>query len=199
MSAFVTATYIVLWILVVVQFFAILAMYHHFGEMYLGTPDGREAQGPKVDARLRPLATADLDGNHVLLPLHSNPALLLFTSTKCPLCEKLLPELNDFANAHGDTRLMVICAGDERSVREWSSGVTKPVHVIADRGQQISRQYDVGSIPFCVGIDETGTVRVAGLLNTRRGLEEAIEIVHMRGRRSEDTDRLHNALAFTEL
>ncbi|MGH2442582.1 MAG: hypothetical protein ACRDFX_05410 [Chloroflexota bacterium] len=93
-------SYVALWIVVAVQFLATFALYHHFGQMYLGSEKGRDAQGPKVESRFKPLDTWDIVGHPVVLPVPGAAAITLFTSTSCPLCDKLRPQLRSFADAH---------------------------------------------------------------------------------------------------
>jgi hypothetical protein len=179
MSGPFVATYITLWIVVVVQFVGIFALYHHFGQMYLGSPEGREAQGPRIEAKLKATDTRDLAGDPLVLPTPSKAAIMVFASTQCPLCDKLRPQIGQFADAHRGVETLIICSGERAAVLEWASGLPTTVRVIPDPAHRIARHYDVLNLPFCVGVDDTGLVRIAGVVNTRRGLEEAIELVEV--------------------
>ena len=50
MSGPLLGSYIALWILVAVLSVAVFALYHHFGQMYLNSREGRETQGPDLGA-----------------------------------------------------------------------------------------------------------------------------------------------------
>lgn len=174
-------TYVTLWVIVVVELVAIFALYHHFGQMYLSSPVAREEQGPRVDARLKSMDARDLEGDPVVLPARGTGVLMLFTDTNCPLCERLRPQLGQFAHEHPDVELLLICSGENALVRDWARDVPKPVRVVADPTHRIGRYYDVTNLPFCVAVDHAGLVRVAGIVNTPRGLEEAVAVMQMAG------------------
>jgi thiol-disulfide isomerase/thioredoxin len=165
----------------VVQLVAIFALYHHFGRIYFSSREGRENQGPKVDSNLRSRDLRDIAGDPVVLPPRGMPAVLLFTDTRCPLCDKLRPQLRSFAEAHADIQTVVICSGDRAAVGDWASGIAAAVPVVSDPGHRVAAYYDVVSIPYCVAVDDTGTVRGAGLVNSRSGLEEAAELANPPG------------------
>lgn len=170
-------TYLALWIVVIVQLIAIFALYHHFGETYLGTPEGRLRQGPTVESKLKSLTVKSLKNQHIILPAVQNDTLLVFTSTDCPLCDKLRPDLIDFAKGHPTVQTIVICSGSSDEVREWAINLSDEVRVVPDPAHRVAIHYDVRNLPFCVGTDQGGIVRIGGVVNTRRGLEEALEVV----------------------
>jgi hypothetical protein len=178
-----SVTYISLWIVVLVQLIAIFALYHHFGQMYLSSPEGRVNQGPKVESKLKSLAVRSLEDQPLVLPAVQSDSLLVFASTDCPLCDRLRPDLIGFAKDHPTVQTIVICSGSRNEVREWAAYLSDEVRVVPDPAHRVAIHYDVRNLPFCVGTDEGGIVRIGGVVNTRRGLEEALEVVQkMSGR-----------------
>jgi len=167
-------SYIALWVIVAVQFVASFALYHHFGQMYLNSREGRATQGPSVASNLKPLVVHDVGGTPLSLPLPKTSLLMMFVSTSCPLCDKLRPELGRFAESHTDLETLVICAGDRDAVRRWATGLTA-TRVVADPGYQIATHFEVGLVPFCIGVDYNGTVRTKGIVNDRAVLDMAAQ------------------------
>jgi len=170
-------SYVVLWVVVGAQLLAIMALYHHFGEMYLGkTREGRASQGPEVSSKLRRVETQDLAGNAIVLSESSRPSFMMFASTGCKICTSLKPELSRFAETNRDNiETIVICAGDRNAVRAWAVDLGPNVRVIPDMGNHIADQYDVSIIPICVGVDAAGEVRSTILVNDRRGMEAVLK------------------------
>jgi peroxiredoxin len=173
-------SYGVLWVLVGLQLVAIFALYHHFGELYFKTPEGREAQGPKVGISLSRKDMFSLAADRVTVPDLGASTVLVFASTKCPLCSRLRPDLAEFARESREVRTLVICSGDREAVEKWATELDGAVPVIPDPGHHLAMSYDVSILPYCVGIDDAGVVRSAGLINTQRGLREAAELALMR-------------------
>lgn len=169
------ASYIALWVLVIVGTVAIFALYQHFGEMYLNSREGRESQGPEVNSMLRPAVARGVAGSTLHLPVRGKPAIMVFASTDCTLCGELRPDLKRFAEARPEIRTLLICAGDREGVARWADGLDEVAEVIPDPGYRTAARYGIGLTPFLVGVDATGTVRAKGIVNDLRGLEAVAE------------------------
>jgi thiol-disulfide isomerase/thioredoxin len=163
-------TYIALWVLVGVLSVAVFALYHHFGEMYLNSREGRERQGPDRFAPVYRLSVRDVLGKDVEIPTEGKASYLVFASTDCDFCAKLRPELIQLAREHEDLALCVICAGHPEAVQRWADGLHRIAHVIPDPDQRIAARYQVTIAPFVVGVNSDGIVQTKGLVNDREGL-----------------------------
>lgn len=174
MNGFFLVSYMALWVLVVVLAVAVLALYNHFGSMYLSSREGRAGQGPAVGSRPAPFSAAALDGTGVAVP-SGRPALLLLASTDCPECAKLTGPLQELARRRaGELDVAVLCGGPASRVAEWSRGLEAPLRVIADRNFRRAAALGVGITPFLVGLDGDGVVRTRGLVNGVEGLARAV-------------------------
>jgi hypothetical protein len=174
-NAFLIGSYVALWVLVVVLAVALLALYNHFGQMYLTSHRGREEQGPKVGAVLDPFRAADLQGRAVSVP-SGRPALVVLASVDCPECRRLRGPLQALAaDLAADLDVVVLCNGQRSQVAEWASAMDGPVHVIQDKNYRRASAMGVGITPFAVGVDGDGVVQARGLLNGRDGLALAVE------------------------
>jgi hypothetical protein len=176
-NAFFVGSYAALWVLVLVMAAAILALYNHFGTMYLSSREGRAIQGPAIESRLSPFHATALDGTLVAIP-SGRPALLLLASTDCPECGKLLGPLQRIAESRaGELDMVVLCGGRGVDVGAWARGLSAPVRVVADRNFRRATAMGVGITPFVVGVDGGGVVRARGLVNGAEGLGMAAEDV----------------------
>jgi len=172
------ASNILLWIGLIVVLYALFGLYHHFGQMYLSTREGRSSHGPKIGARLKATTVTDMAGSQLELPVPGTAALLLFTSTSCEVCEKFLPQLDAFIRDHdGELVVVVICAGEPEGVRGWLRDRGRLARVVADPKQRLGERYGVGIVPYCLGVNEAGEVRTRGVINTRDGLESMADRV----------------------
>jgi hypothetical protein len=170
-----TLTYLALWSLVIVLALAVLALYQHFGEMYLNSRDGRHAQGPDVGASLRSRSVASLDGSRVALPTLGMPSLLLFMSTHCKVCGRLRGAVSAFSLSNPEITVVIICAGRRAQVQDWARPLDQAVRVVPDDRFQLAASYRVGVTPFLVTVDAQGKVVGRGIVNDRDGLEVAAD------------------------
>jgi len=174
MNGLFLASYVALWVLVVVLAVAVLALYNHFGAMYLSSRQGRAQQGPALGDRPAAFVATALDGRELALP-SGRPALLLLASTDCPECEKLKSPLQSAALAHaGELDVVVLCGGPHARVAEWARGLDPAVLVAADRNFRRAAALGVGITPFVLGLDGDGVVRTRGLLNGADGVARAV-------------------------
>ncbi len=168
-------SYVALWVLVLAQFLAIFALFHHFAQTYLTSREGRANQGPAVGSKLKPVPIEDVEGNPWLVPAVGQPTLVVFASTTCKLCAKLKADLANFVGEHRNIRPIVLCAGSQKEVRRWASTLAGLMPVVQDRKYKLAASLGIGMTPFLVGVDGHGTVRVKGLVNDSTGLEWAVE------------------------
>jgi hypothetical protein len=165
-------SYVALWALVVVQGGALFALYHHFGQMYLSSPQGRQHQGPDLGRLLPQVELEDLDGQ--LLAVPTSPSILIFADTECRICSELKPVMTGFALEHPDVELAVICAADSETLaRQWAGTFGESVRVIPDIGKKLSSQLRIGVTPFMVAVDAAGRVCDKGVPNGLDGLLRA--------------------------
>lgn len=174
MNGFFLASYVALWVLVVVLAVAVLALYNHFGAMYLSSREGRATQGPAIGTRPAGFTATALDGRELVVP-SGRPLLMLLASTDCPECAKLKSPLQSAAVEHaGELDVVVLCGGPPARVSEWARGLESPVRVVADRNFRRAAALGVGITPFVLGLDGDGVVRTRGLLNGEEGLAHAL-------------------------
>lgn len=174
MSPFFLVSYVLLWVLVVVLLVGVFALYHHFGQMYMNTREGREAQGPKEGQALKRVEAADLGGTARILPEPGRPAVIVFGSTDCGLCEKLRPDVLRLARERDDdVQVTAVVAGHPQAVRGWAAELDGAVPVVPDPRSHITAAYGIDALPFVVTVGRDGVVRGGGIVNDHEGLRIA--------------------------
>jgi methylamine dehydrogenase accessory protein MauD len=129
-------------------------------------------QGPKVGERAPIFEVKDLFGRPTRLGgLRERPLLLLFVSSTCPVCKKILPIALRLAR---EENLDLALIGDEREedLRRLAQGLAEERVLNAP---EVGQVYKVGKIPYAVLIDPEGVIRAKGLVNNREHLESLME------------------------
>lgn len=184
MPWFLGVTYAILWLIVAVQFIAIFALYHHFGEMYLSSREGREEQGPELGQTAAHLQESDLDGRLASLDYGSAPKLLVFMSTTCTPCTRLLPVIERLSRRRAEIEVFVICAGEAAAVADWASSLRPACRVVADPGRKIALRYGLAVTPYLVGLDAHNVVQAKGVIAGERWLDSVVDVLGGSERRS---------------
>jgi thioredoxin-related protein len=164
-------TYVLLWVLVAALSVGVFALYHHFGQMYLNSREGRAGQGPEVNTVVPALSGTDLHGEEVAIPPPNQPSLLVFVTTNCRLCSDLLEDVRNFAEQRDDLQTVVIYGDPPSRVAARVNGLGSVATVISDPKRSISARYRIQAAPFLVAVDSEGVVQTKGIINNRDGLE----------------------------
>lgn len=146
------ASYVLLWIAVVVLAFAVVVLLRQIGVLH---------------TRLRPIGVHHAGEG----PVRDQPAprggwfdfgsspltLVAFTSPTCEICRSLLPSLRGLARDYRDVRLEEVVHGPDTL--------------------GIFRDWNVTSTPYVVAVDERGVVRGGGVANSLEQIEVVIAAV----------------------
>jgi thiol-disulfide isomerase/thioredoxin len=142
------ASYVLLWIAVVVLGFSVVALLRQVGVLHLRVaPMGVHfaGEGPELD---QPAPEIDLTTYD-----QADVTLLAFTSPSCEICESLKPDLARLDRAYDEVRLRI---------------------VDHDRSPGTFTNFKVRSTPYLVAIDRDGLVRSRGVANTIDQVEEML-------------------------
>ena len=176
-----------LWVTVLLLAIAVLALARQVGVLHERiAPVGALAMGkgpqpgeaaPKISAHTLAGSAVEIGGT---LPA-GTLQLLFFVAPTCPVCKKLLPTTQAFAETEA-LDLVFVGDGDEQEHRQMATkyGIA-PERFI--NSATIGRAFQVGKLPYAVLISELGIVVAQGLVNTREHLESLI-VSHETGLRS---------------
>ncbi|WP_390887342.1 methylamine dehydrogenase accessory protein MauD, partial [Burkholderia dolosa] len=134
--------------------------------------------GRAVGASAPTFELTDIRGTRVKvggIDASGRSTLLFFLSPTCPVCKKLLPLLPSL-QASETTPVDIVLASDgdrdEHARFAQQHDVARFPYVLS---QELGLAYQIGKLPYAVLLDETGTVRAKGLVNTREHLESLFE------------------------
>lgn len=169
---------ILLWIVVVLQAIAIFALARQIGVLHERVaPAGAliSGAGPGVGEQSPRLEVHALGGNAVTVgsQLAAGKALLmLFVSSACPMCKKLIPIARNFAKSE---RLDVLFVGDADAAeqRKMIQQFELDEHCFVN-GPEVGMAYRVDKLPYAVLLDASGRIAAKGLVNSREHFESLI-------------------------
>lgn len=172
---------VVLWVLVIVLALALLALTRQLGVLHERiTPVGALmlAKGLKVGEAAPRMEVTDLEGGTLGIGgpgPEGKSLLLMFVSPTCPVCKVLLPVLKASRKSEqGWLEIVLASDGDIAEQREFvrAQGLEAFRYVVST---PLGVTYQVSRLPFAVLIDESGTLRARGLINSREHLESLFE------------------------
>ncbi|MGN5476183.1 methylamine dehydrogenase accessory protein MauD [Cupriavidus basilensis] len=174
MTALVIAN-IVLWIAVLALLFGFYALARQVGILYERVaPMGALMidAGPRVGQPLQPFALQDVRGTDVTVGgQQAASTLLFFLSPTCPVCKKLIPVLKSIRASEGNW-LRVVLASDGEQPEHLAflrqAGLDDFDYVLS---RELGMHLQIGKLPYTVLLDEHGTLRAKGLVNSREQLE----------------------------
>jgi len=186
------ASNVLLWILVCVLALVVVALTRQVGLLHERiAPVGAlaVARGPAVGETIEPFEVDGLDGRRVRIGGsariggvggiggvgdESHKTLLFFLSPSCPVCATLLPTLQRMVAARPDTRLVYASDGprDEHEAFRIAKELGSCEYVLS---RDLGLRFEVSKLPYAVLLDERGTIRAKGLVNTREHLESLFE------------------------
>jgi len=160
-----TASYVALWVVVVLLAVAVVVCLRQLGEVYLvsaglrgvsgdGLDEGRTA--PDLEVRLASGTPARLSG---LLPAGG---VLLFAAEQCHVCEELVPRLLD---GEGPGAFPLVIAYDTIPERLKRPAEEAPVKLVEHAGSGALLSYKVRVTPFAFRLDGDLRVGSRGLVN----------------------------------
>jgi methylamine dehydrogenase accessory protein MauD len=186
MTGWWTASYIVLWILVIVLGVLLLSLARQVGTLHLRLgPRGAlelDEEGPSLGEAVPPASGTDGNGNPVAIGGPGSPQFLLFVSPGCPICRDVAPSLPVVARV-GSLAAHVISDSEEPEAAHAYASLGRELSVII--GPEIAKSYRVPGTPYAVILDRLGVVRAKGTVNNLEQMEGLVDTAHA---------RLHDAL-----
>ena len=128
--------------------------------------------GPKVGDQSPTFSLPSLTGDAVQLGQgQRRSTLVFFLSPTCPVCKKLIPILRSVRDSE-ETWLDVVLASDGEADKHQRfieyTGLTDFPYLLSP---ELGIAYRVSRLPFAVLLDDQGTIRSKGLVNSREQLE----------------------------
>jgi thiol-disulfide isomerase/thioredoxin len=170
------ASYIVLWMLVVVMALLVFLLYRHFGVMAMGTADGIQRDGVPVGSVVSDFEAVTADGIKATWRSRaSEPHLLVFAAPDCAPCARLLPHLSLLVRSRPNMRVSVVAAGPHTVARRIVDKFHPQFQTLADDGRGVHSRLRVRVTPFCFVISGDGVVQAKGLCSDHERLADLMK------------------------
>lgn len=164
-------------LVVLVLIFAVIALARQIGILHTRlAPAGAlmTTSGPKVGELAPSLNVPDITGKPVNIGAAEKLAqLLLFVSPTCPICKELVPAAKSMAAAEG-LSLVFASDGGDISKHEFYIETMRLQDYPYVVSTGLGLRFEVAKLPYAVLIDESGTLRSKGLVNSREHLESLV-------------------------
>jgi len=183
LSGWWAASYVALWILVVVLCIVVVALARQIGTLHLRLgPRGAlemDDEGPALGEGRPPVTSTDIGGHKVTVGGEGAEQFLLFVSPGCMVCEQVMPSIGAVAEATGK-RPVVLTDMDEVETRlAWQhKRVAAPIVASIEAFQS----YEVPGTPYLVVLDDKGVVQSKGTVNNLEQMEGLIDTARRRER-----------------
>lgn len=175
------ASYIVLWLLVVVLCFVVVALARQIGTLHLRLgPRGAlemDDEGPPLEEAPPPVDVMALNDQALSVGGPGRAQLLLFVSPGCHLCEAVLPSLRAVSEV-GEMMPLVITDADPQETRSSFGNRRLGAPVIPS--QKLAQAYRVPGTPYAVILDDMGVVRAKGAVNNLEQMEGLVDTARRR-------------------
>ena len=170
----VTASMIVLWIVVITLVLVVLALARQVGVLYERVAP---AGALMVNQQLKPgdrapqMEVLTIDNSKISVGLPNQ--LLFFLAPDCPICKTLLPILKTLQKSEKDIDFVLVSDGDDDHEKFVSEqGLNDFPYTITET---VGRSFGVGKLPYGVLTDENGVISSLGIVNSREHLESLFE------------------------
>jgi peroxiredoxin len=164
MSGFWFVSYVLLWVLVLLQVFVTLILIRALRQQGQ-VPQSVEspATGPLIGQRAPELELVDARSGATLssTQFHGRPLLIAFVDAVCPSCHRLAPKLEEFyIRNQAEFQVIVVCRSGAASTSAFISATNlNTVPVFLDPAGDVALAFNVNISPFVLFLDSQGIVR----------------------------------------
>ena len=174
MTALLVASVVLLWAVVLGLAFTVFALARQIGVLHERVaPVGALAMGggPEVGDPAPRIAVQLLDGGSFSLARspERRMRLLMFVSSDCPICKRLIPIAKTLAKE--EAAELVFVGDAEVSVQRAMIARARLEGYPFVNGPELGMALHVGKLPYAVLVNEDGLIAAKGLVNSREHLE----------------------------
>lgn len=136
--------------------------------------------GPEVGQQTPLFNLPSLTGGSVALgPKPGRSTLVFFLSPTCPVCKKLLPIIKSVRKAEGSWLDVVFASDGEKAQHQGfieTAELSSYPYVVST---ELGLAYRVARLPYAVLLDQNGTIRAKGLINSREQFDSLFNAFDM--------------------
>jgi methylamine dehydrogenase accessory protein MauD len=175
------ASYVVLWLVVLVLGFLLAGALRQLGLIQLRLGDDPGALitdiGLERGAKAPDFTALDSESGDLVTLSELDPVarMIVFASPGCLSCRELIPGLNEVRKTRREFDFLVVCRGDVESCQGFGRMNRLEAPMIVDTTGQIEKDYLVTLTPFAYLLDHERNVVIRGVANDWRQLESLLE------------------------
>ncbi len=175
------ASYVALWLVVIMLCVVVVALARQIGTLHLRvSPQGAlelDDEGPPLGEMLEAHEAVDVTGRPAMLAAPGHDQLWLFVSPGCKVCEEVLPAVSVLASSQKLTPFILTDAERSETLRaydpkKWGAPVISDLDVV--------RKYRIPGTPYVIIVDRNGVVRAKGTANTLEQMEGLVDTARSR-------------------
>lgn len=169
------ASYVILWVVVVVQGVALFLVLRHFGLAAMSTAGGHARDGLGVGSRPPEVAGMDRAGRRGQWEAGATDTVLYFAAPGCEPCEAMAPLVNDLARRGRSSGLdvVVVAEGGPEDNEQVSSLFPSATTLVSEEHDVFDR-WLVRVTPFAFLVRD-GAVAAKGVCSSAGGLAHLLD------------------------
>ncbi len=172
------ASYVALWLLLIIMATLILLVYRHFGLATLGTLEGVQRDGLKIGEKAQPISgVSPTRGTMTWQSDPERPTLLLFATPGCEPCATIMPyviQLQSAALTGLKLNATVVVPGDVNQAIKLTDAFGSHLMCIADNDSGAFDSYRIRVTPFGFIVGEDGRIIAKSLCSDPQRLRELL-------------------------
>lgn len=179
------ASYVVLWVLVVVESLLIFALLREIGRLHLSSRESVLRDGLKVGTTLPSIVARQRDGDEVQLTssLSSLYTLLICSIPNCPHCVSAAAVATRWVEANPGRLGAIVLLGWPSTVEvdlaEYDPDEFDEIELLVINADTALEELEVRVGPFVYLVDRDGLIVAKGLMTTDAELEELLLAAHL--------------------
>ena len=155
LQAFV-ASYLVLWLVVVLQLVVLIGVMHAIRNVQEGNGTAMDGQTAMIGRATPVFEAVDVHGSKFKsTELRGSTSVLLFVSPSCSACSRVLKDPTPLLRRG---KLTVICKGSTLECAALETRAREDLRMIADVDDRVSAMFHVTTVPIAVALDADGRV-----------------------------------------
>lgn len=174
MSGLFYASYVVLWVVVIVLAILSATLFRQLGVFVLGTARGANESGIHVGRRLpSPQLTTVDDTPWSPAMWRGRRFLMFFAGDYCDECKGVAEPIRQIAAREGMPLVVMAFADDELAARPFRDEWFPDAEVVYV-SQETGHEFDATVVPFLYVVDEEGIVRSKGIASRPEVIEQLL-------------------------
>lgn len=175
------ASYVALWILVLILCVLFLGLAREIGTLHrrIGAPGALLTdEGLDIGARVAGFTAREVpSGRDIEFRRPTDhETLVVFISPHCGPCRELLPSLTrGWTDWSKVVRPLIVCEGTEQDVQSFAERMKVTFPMLADPLSEIHTSFGRPSTPYAFLLNSEGIVKLKGIVNSRDDIDRLID------------------------